>query len=51
MTMGPDNEDRGVEGEKEEIVVDGEHIEIQMPPALDGLGNPAAPEDDMGHDS
>ena len=52
MTLGPENEpeDRGVEGDTEEVIVNGEEVEIQMPPALDALGHPAAPENDMGDD-
>lgn len=49
MNLGPEIEDRGVEGEKEEVVINGKEVEIQEPGALDALGNPAAPEDDMGH--
>lgn len=50
MTFGPESEDRGVEGDKERIVVEGEEIVVQHPPTLDGLGHPAAPEDQMGDD-
>jgi hypothetical protein len=48
MSLGPESDDRGVEGEIEEVIINGEEVEIQGPPALDGLGNPAAKEDDMG---
>lgn len=48
--LGPDTEDRGVEGGTEELLVDGKKIIHKTPPALDALGEPAAPEDNMGGD-
>lgn len=48
--LGPDQEDRGVEGGLEVVEVDGEAVVREVPPAVDGLGNPAAPEDDIGGD-
>ena len=50
MNLGHDQEDRGVEGGVEEVYIDGEKVMREVPPALDGLGNPAAPEDDLGGD-
>jgi hypothetical protein len=46
--LGPDQEDRGVEGGTEIVEVNGEQVVRHVPPALDGLGHPAAPEDAMG---
>lgn len=48
--LGHDQEDRGVEGHIEEEVINGEKIIHEVPPAVDGLGRPAAPEDDLGCD-
>lgn len=42
---GPDIEDRGVEARSEILDVNGERIVKETPPAIDGLGNPAAAED------
>ena len=46
--LGHDQEDRGVEGHTEEEIVSGEKVIREIPPAVDGLGMPAAPEDDLG---
>lgn len=48
--FGPDQEDRGVEAGVEEVYIDGEKILRDVPPAVDGLGKPAAQEDDLGGD-
>lgn len=48
--LGPEQEDRGVEGGYRDIEVDGRIVRRKVPPAVDGLGNPAAPEVDVGGD-
>lgn len=48
--LGHDQEDRGVEGGTEEVFVDEEFVTRRKPPTLDGLGQPVAPEDDLGSD-
>lgn len=42
--LGHDEVDRGVEGGYERVYIDGEWVTRKIPPATDGLGNPAAPE-------
>jgi hypothetical protein len=48
--LGHEQEDRGVEGGTEEMYLDGKKVTREVPPALDGLGEPAVAEDDMGSD-
>lgn len=48
--LGHDQEDRGVEGGVEEVYINGEKVLRNVPPAIDGIGQPAAPEDDLGGD-
>lgn len=48
--LGHDQEDRGVEGGTEEVYIEGKKVTRKKPPATDGLGMPAAPEDDLGSD-
>jgi|GEM_PF-5265238 len=48
--MSPEQEDRGVEPQIEEVVIDGEEVTRQTPHELDGLGQPAAEESDLGGD-
>lgn len=49
--LGHEPEDRGVESVREEVTLpDGEVVTHMTPPVLDGIGEPAAPEDDLGGD-
>ena len=50
--MSTEQEDRGVDPEAEDLVMTDEGlVEAEKPPhVLDALGNPAAPEDDLGGD-
>lgn len=48
--MAPQQEDRGVDPHIEEITVDGKVIIRETPHEVDGLGEPAAPEDDLAGD-
>jgi len=48
--LGHKQEDRGVEARVEEIWVAGKRIRRETPAAVDGLGRPAEPEDDLGSD-
>lgn len=43
--LGHDIEDRGVEAQEEEVTVDGQTVIRNVPPHLDGTGQPAAAED------
>lgn len=45
--LGHDQEDRGVEGGIEEVILtpSGKKIIRKRPPVIDGIGEPAAPED------
>ena len=46
--MSPKEEDRGVESTNEEVSLDGEDIVREITHEEDGIGEPAAPEDDKG---
>lgn len=48
--MSPEQEDRGVEPETEEVIIDGKEVVRETPHELDGIGEPAAEEDDTGSD-
>jgi hypothetical protein len=48
--MSPEQEDRGVEPETEEVIIDGKEVIRETPHELDGIGEPAAEEDDTGSD-
>lgn len=49
-SMSPEQEDRGVEPETEEVIIDGKEVIRETPHELDGIGEPAAEEDDTGSD-
>ena len=52
LCMSKQQDDRGVQPESEEIILTGEGLHGAAPPehVKDGLGNPAAAEDDMAGD-
>lgn len=50
--MSTEQEDRGVEPESEEIILTGDGVQEVVEPGhvVDGIGEPAATEDDLGGD-
>ncbi|MFA7309275.1 MAG: hypothetical protein WC050_00015 [Candidatus Paceibacterota bacterium] len=48
--MVPQEEDRGVESGEESVIIDGKEVIKHVEHEIDGIGEPAAPEDDIAGD-